>query len=222
MARTHKFAEGMNLKKLFWVFVIGCIFGTYYEELLTVVYSLITDGVFYWSPRRGVLWGPFSPIYGFGAAFMTLALIGKNDKWYVSFLKAALIGGIFEYMVSFFQEVFLHTVAWDYSGFFLNIGGRTTVPYMVAWGALGVVFVHFVYPTIEHMIESIPKKKGEVLTKVLMIFLAFDIVISWSAIARQTLRHMDKEPITFIGEFYDKYFTDEYLHRHFPNTINKK
>lgn len=219
---SEKFAEGKNFKKLFWVFIIGCVFGTYYEELLTVLRSLIDTGVFYWAPRRGVFWGPFSPIYGFGAVLMTLALIGKNDKWYVSFIKTALIGGAFEYLVSFFQEMFLHTVAWDYTGLFLNINGRTTIPYMIVWGVMGVLFVRYIYPIMERIIEALPKKRGQVLTIIMFVFITFDIVVSWSAIARQTLRHMDKPPVTFIGEFYDKYFDDEYLHKHFPNTIRKE
>ena len=215
------FAEGINFKKLFWVFLIGSIIGVFYEELLTVVYNFIETGEYIWSPRRGVIWGPLSPIYGFGAVFMTIALVGYNDKWYMSFIKTALIGGIFEYLVSFFQEILLHTVAWDYSGFFLNIGGRTTVPYMLAWGLLGVIFVKVVYPLMSKFIESFPMSSGNTITIILLIIVSLDIIISWSAIARQSLRKENITPITFIGVAYDKYFNDDFLYKHFPNTISK-
>ena len=218
---NKKFAEGFNFKKLFWVFLIGSIIGVIYEELLTIVWNYIECGEFIWSPRRGVIWGPLSPIYGFGAAFMTIALIGHNDKWYMSFIKTALIGGIFEYMVSFFQEIFLHTVAWDYSGFFLNIGGRTTIPYMVAWGVLGVIFVKLLYPIMEKVIESLPLSLGNIITTILIVVVSLDIIVSWSAIGRQSLRREGRKPFTFIGVAYDKYFHDDFLYEHFPNTINK-
>lgn len=217
-----KFAEGINFKKLFWVFLIGSIIGVFYEELLTIGYNYIEYHEFIWSPRRGVLWGPISPIYGFGAVFMTLVLVGHNDKWYISFLKTALIGGFFEYIVSFFQEILLHTVAWDYSGFFLNVGGRTTIPYMVAWGILGVIFVKYVFPVLSNFIESFPTSLGNRLTTILIVLVSLDIIISWSAVARQSLRKEGFKPVTFIGEVYDIYFTDEYLHKHFPNTISRR
>lgn len=216
-----KFAEGINFYKLFWVFIIGSIFGVIYEEGLTIFWEYITKGIFYWAPRRGVIWGPLSPIYGFGAVFMTLALVNKKDKWYVSFLKTAFIGGAFEYLCSYFQEKFLHTVAWDYSGFFLDIGGRTTGVYMIVWGILGVLFVKYVYPLMSDTIELIPPKTGKILTNILVVIVSLDIIVSWSAIGRQSLRREGIRPYTFIGEFYDKHFTDEYLQNHFPNTMKR-
>lgn len=217
----EKFAEGINFKKLFWVFLIGSIIGAYYEEFFTIIWNYIDYHEFIWAPRRGVIWGPFSPIYGFGAVFMTWALIGHNDKWYISFIKTALIGGVFEFLVSYFQEMFLHTVAWDYSDFFLNIGGRTTVPYMIIWGILGVLFVKFVYPLMSKFIESLPVSFGNKLTWILVVLLSLDIIISWGAIIRQSLRKSGMEPLTIVGSTYDKYFDDEYLHIHFPNTFDR-
>ena len=64
---------------IFWIFVIGCIFGTYYEQILTLVKSLIHTGEFVWEFRRGVLYGPFSPIYGAGAVLMILLLGRKKN-----------------------------------------------------------------------------------------------------------------------------------------------
>lgn len=217
-----KFAEGINFRKLFWVFLIGSVFGVIYEELLTIVWEYVTKGIFYWAPRRGVIWGPLSPIYGFGAVFMTLALVNKNDKWYVSFLKTAFIGGTFEYLCSYFQEKFLKTVAWDYSGFFLDIGGRTTGVYMIIWGILGVLFVKYVYPLMSKLIESIPPKSGVIITNILVVLVSLDIVISWTAIGRQTLRKDGIPPYTFVGKYYDEHFNDEFLYRHFPNTMNRR
>ncbi len=53
----------------------------------------------------GLLWGPVSPIYGFGAVLMTLALNRvHNAPIPVVFLDSAVIGGAFEYFVSWFME----------------------------------------------------------------------------------------------------------------------
>ena len=66
------FAKGWCFAKIFFMFFIGCIIGTYYEEIL----NLIRTGV--WESRQGIIYGPFNPIYGFGFAGFTL-LLGKNN-----------------------------------------------------------------------------------------------------------------------------------------------
>ncbi len=46
------------------------------------------------------------------------------------FLVSAVIGGAFEFFVSWFMEVSFGAVAWDYSGTFLSIDGRTNGMFM--------------------------------------------------------------------------------------------
>ena len=43
-----------------------------------------------------------------------------------------------------------------------------------------------------------------------------DIVITYSALGRMTLRNNNVKPFTFIGELYDKIYPDEYLEKKFP------
>ena len=56
---------------------------------------------------------------------------------------------------------------------------------------------------------------------VLVVFMAFDMLISWTAIIRQTLRHNHIAPFTPIGEFYDTYYNDEFLQQFFPNMVHE-
>ena len=90
-----------------------------------------------------MIYGPISPVYGAGAVLFTVLLLSKPKSNFKTFLEGALIGGIFEYGISFLQETFLHTISWDYSDAFLNINGRTTIPYMIVWGLL--VFVDRIF-----------------------------------------------------------------------------
>ena len=89
-----------------------------------------------WQLRRGVIYGPISPIYGMGAVLMIAILGRKKRPDYQTIFYGALLGGGFEYLISFLQETFLGTVSWDYTNEFLNINGRTTIPYAFVWGLL--------------------------------------------------------------------------------------
>jgi len=212
-----KFAEGLCFKKLFFVFLIGSVIGSLYEEVLFLIRHLMETGELAWSLRRGVIWGPFNVIYGFGAVTVVYLLLRKPYKNWQIFVYAALLGGIVEYMISFLQELFTQTMSWNYSGLWLNINGRTTIPFMLVWGLMGLLLVKGVYPPVSEAIERIPPKIGDAAYVILVVFMAFDMLISWTAIIRQTLRHNHVPAYTPIGEFYDDYFTDDYLEHYFPN-----
>jgi len=70
MVRAPKksFASGTDFYKLFWVFMIGCFLGVVIETL----FCLVLNG--YIESRQGLVYGPFNPVYGFGAVLMTLVV----------------------------------------------------------------------------------------------------------------------------------------------------
>lgn len=215
--KVAKFAEGLCVKKLFFVFLVASVLGSYYEEILHFIQTWNETGVPVWSLRRGVIYGPFNVVYGFGAVVMTYLLVRKPYRWWEVFLYSALLGGVIEYAISWLQEFFTHTRSWDYSSLWLNIDGRTTLPYMIVWGFLGLLLVKVFYPFLSHWIEKIPVHVGETLFGVLLALILLDMAISWTALLRQTLRHNNCPPLTPIGRFYDHYYTDRYLEKFFPN-----
>lgn len=50
---------------LFWLFVAGSMFGLAVE---TIFHAIVYGG---YESRAGLVWGPFSPIYGMGAVLLT-------------------------------------------------------------------------------------------------------------------------------------------------------
>ena len=52
-----KFAEGMCFYKLFWIFLFGCVFGAYYEQILNMVIHYNYHHEIVWQLRRGVIYG---------------------------------------------------------------------------------------------------------------------------------------------------------------------
>lgn len=214
---SQKFAEGLCFRKLFFIFLIASVIGTIYEDLLIFVRTFLETGVGVWMTHRGVIYGPFNVIYGFGAALMCWLLLRKPYKNWQIFLYSALMGGAVEYLLSLGQELVIGTRSWDYSNQILDINGRTTLPIMLIWGAMGLVFIKIVYPWVSSLIEKIPPAVGENLFIVLLIFMIFNMVVSWSALIRQNLRHHEIRPLTPIGEFYDRYYPDEFLRKYYTN-----
>jgi len=211
------FAKGMCFSKMYLIFVLGSFIGVIYEEIIGFIKHHHIYGTWYWETRQGVIYGPFNPLYG-AAIILIILLLGKKKRNPAkTFLLGGLLGGAIEYVISFLMELVLDTRSWDYSKRFLNINGRTTIPYMIFWGFAVMLLVHYVYPYISNWIEKIPYKLGNILVKFLVIFMTLNMVISWTALGRQTLRHKGYEPFTFIGEFYDKVYTDEYLEKVYAN-----
>lgn len=211
------FAKGLCGKKLFLIFVILSIFGTYYEQILNLIRYYYSEGIIFWESRSGVFYGPFSPIYGAGAILILVLFGRKKRPWHQTLLYGSLFGGIFEYLISFLQQTFTHTVSWNYSNHFLNINGRTTIPFMLVWGLLSLALIEVVYPFLSRWIEKIPLRLGTILYYILFTFIIIDCTVSWTALIRGMLRRNNLPSLTPVGSFYDQKYPDEKLQHFFPN-----
>ena len=211
------FAEGLSSTKLYIIYIIGSIFGVYFEQIRNFTKHLINNGEIFWEYRRGLIYGPFNPLYGFGAMILVYILLKKPLSNWKTFLYGSLIGGIVEYLVSFLQETFTGTTSWDYTGFIGNINGRTNIPYMLVWGLLAFILVKKVYPVISTLIEMIPYNVGRLLTNCLHVFMFFNCFLSFGALIRMNLRRNGYKTFTFLGDFFDKFYPDSFLIKHYPN-----
>lgn len=215
-----KFAEGLCFKKLFFIFLIGCIFGCVYETILTLIRSIIYDGHPVWVSRSGLLYGQLNPVYGIGAVLMVFFLTRRDFKWWQIILLGGLIGGAFEYIIGMAQEIFTGTSSWNYSDQWLNIGGKTSPYIMAVWGIACLFLMKIVYPFVSNLIEKIPPKTGNIVFWILLIFIIIDCLLSLSAVIRMNLRRHNVPTFTPYGKFLDAVYTDERIHRSYTNMEN--
>ncbi len=209
----------MNNKKikneliiLFWLFIIGSIAGFIFE--ITVVF--FQKGHF--ELRQGLIYGPFIPVYGIGAMFYYIVLSKIKIKNKVQiFLITMILGGITEYLCSFIQEKAFGTISWDYSYLPFNINGRTSLLHCIYWGIGGVLYITYIEPLLNKMIDKTNMKAFDLITIILSIFIVFDISISWMAADRQTERKNNIEPQNQLDLFLDKNYPDEYMNTIFNN-----
>lgn len=197
------YAYGLSIYKLMWMFV----FGSFAGFLLETGWYYILRGEFV--NRQGVLYGPFSPIYGLAMAMITLMLYKFRhiNAFHIAVI-AGLGGGFFEYILSVLQEKILGTMSWNYSHEPFNIGGRTSLKFMIMWGLLGMVYIKHAYPFVSMYIEKIPEKIGKVLSTTLCIFLVLNCILSITVSFRQKERRNGIPPSNAIERIFDRYYTD--------------
>ena len=202
------FASGLNFYKFFWIFFIGCFLGVVVET----IFGLITTQKL--ESRAGLVYGPFNPVYGFGAVLMTVCLYKlreKRDLWI--FLSCMVIGAAFEYLCSYLQELVLGTVCWKYDDQMFSIQGRTSLLYAFFWGVLGVFWIKMLFPLLSRWIEKIPVKVGVPLTWILVVFMVFNMAVSLMALERQNQRREQIPANNAVARLLDDRFPDSRLER---------
>lgn len=212
---SQVFAAGCSFYKLACLFFIGAFLG----DIIETIFCRLTAGV--WMSRSSVVYGPFSIVWGFGAVLLTAILYRYRDRSdSFVFLFGTVLGGAYEYICSVLSELVFGTVFWDYSHLPFNLGGRINLLYCFFWGIAAVVWLKLCYPRLSKLIEKIPMRVGKILTWVLIVFMAINMLISALALGRYTQRNTtpDPEP-TALGQLLDQRFPDERMERIYPNAI---
>lgn len=205
---TGKGFIALNFFNLFWIFTVCCVLGLIIE---TVYHFAVVDPGHY-QDRAGLLFGPFSPIYGFGAVLMTVALNRFHDKNVILiFLVSAVIGGAFEYLTSWFMQFAFGIVAWDYSGTFLSIDGRTNGMFMAMWGVLGCVWIKLLLPRMLKVVNAIPWKWRYGLTSVCAVLMLVNAVMTMLAFDCWYQREAGMEPVNAMEQFFEEYYGNDFM-----------
>lgn len=204
----------LDFFNLFWIFVVASILGLIIE---TVYHMVVVDfGVY--QNRTGMLWGPFSPIYGVGAVLMTIALNRFHKaNILVIFLASAAIGGAFEYLVSWFLQFAFGIVAWDYTGTFLSIDGRTNGRFMFMWGVLGCAWVKLILPRLLKLVNMIPWKLRYSFTTLCAALMIFDAGMTLIAFDCWYQREAGVPVQNAVEQFMADNFDNEFMQSHFQS-----
>lgn len=116
-----------KFQKIVIYFVIYAFIGWLCEE----IYCVISTHEFV---KRGFLFGPICPIYGYGAIILILFFKDYKNKPVQLFFLSSLIFTIFEYITDFSLQALFGLKWWDYTGEFLNVNGRITLSFSIIWG----------------------------------------------------------------------------------------
>ena len=126
--------------------------------------------------NRGFLYGPYCPIYGFGALLVIYPLLMVSKHPIVVFIFGMVLTSILEYITSFVMEKLFATRWWDYSTYPFNINGRICLQNSLLFGLMALVVVYGLHPIVSRFVERIPLGFLVIFLIMFTIFFVIDIV----------------------------------------------
>lgn len=162
--------------KIFYIFILYSILGWFME---VVIVSSKKRKI----TARGFLIGPWCPIYGFGALFITLLLRKYYNDPVALFVMSFLMGTILEYITSYLMEKLFHARWWDYSNHKFQINGRVSLTTSLGFGALGVILVYILNPFFLRIIKNIPPIVFTIIMIIVLLIFITDVITSYKIIS---------------------------------------
>lgn len=197
---------------LFLTFLAAAFLGASAETLfMLVVWHELQN-------RSGVLIGNFSLVWGLGAVLFTVALRGwvkRGPAWV--FCGGALLGTVFEYACSVFQEALFGMRFWNYSHLPLSVDGRTNPIFSVFWGLAALLWMYLVWPALGRGLELFRPSSLRAAALVLTLFMVCDVAVSAAALARMDARRQNRPAANAAEVLLDRYCPDALLESRYPS-----
>lgn len=202
----------LSIYWVFWLFLIAGFVG----DLIEVLFWLVTRGELI--SRSSLLYGPFSLVWGLGAVLLTVVFHRMDDQSAGRiFMAGAVLGGGYEYICSWLQEVLFGACFWDYRHLPLNLNGRVNLIFCLFWGLAAILWVRLACPALYALVGRIPRQKGRRMAAVAAVFLACSTLVSAAALCRMDQRREGVPALGAVSRFLDECFPDSVLHARYPN-----
>lgn len=152
----------------FWYFLFYSFLGYLLEKL----FARVTR-----SPRqvrKCFLLLPLCPVYGLALCALLASGAERVDNPIALMLRGAAMTTAVEYAVHWGYETLLGVQFWDYTGAKMNVNGRICLAFSLAWGALSVLAVRFVQPSLRAFAAALP----DAWAGAALLLLAFDAIFT--------------------------------------------
>lgn len=164
----------LSIFNMIYIFVICAFLGWCFEVLFCYIQ-------FGYIMNRGMLFGPFCSIYGFGGVILYLLFYDVKASVInipYTFITASLILGAFELVSGLILKHIFKVEMWNYDGQFLVILHYTTIPILIGWGILGTLYIYLIQPLFFKIISFIPARFVKRLAVIIVILYLVDFGIS--------------------------------------------
>ena len=177
MFEAHKSSDSISFLRAYSIWSLLAMFLTFsfVGWLWEVIITLISSGHF---ANRGMLHGPWLPIYGEGLILIILVGAYFRKKPVVEFIVATTLCGILEYYTAYYMWTHYHKMWWDYHGYFLNLHGRICAEGLLVFGIGGMLIVYLVAPVLDTIVSRINTKILIPILVVLAVLFTGDYIYS--------------------------------------------
>lgn len=127
--------------------------------------------------NRGFLYGPYCPIYGFGA-ILDIIILSSIKNIVILFFAGVIVTCSLEYFVSWLLEYLFHARWWDYSDMKFNIKGRVCLLGALVFGFFSVLLIKIIHPFFLGIIDKIPDIYLIDISLMLLTILILDIILT--------------------------------------------
>lgn len=163
-----RYMRNYSIISLVLMFFIFSVFGWLWEVSL----HMVNYGEFV---KRGVLHGPWLPIYGSGGLLILTLLKRLRYRPVLEFFSIIILCGTVEYLTSWVLEAASGQRWWDYTGYFLNLHGRICAEGLLIFGIGGMMIVYVLAPVLDSLLRRLQRSVAVPLGIVLVCLFLSDL-----------------------------------------------
>lgn len=206
-----KVAKDLQFFKLFWVFMFAAFFGS----LIQIIFNSVLQRRFV--VCSGVVYGWFSVFWGLGAVIVTIFFHKmKENRDFVLIILGTVVCGIYQYLFHMMEE-HIFGMRFDTVSQFDVLNGRVDMLFCIIGGVLVMFWIKDIYPVFSSIIERVPTVMRNIVSIIVVLLMAANLVISAMALRRMGERYMNLAPQSPLDIFLDLQYSNEFLEARLPN-----
>ena len=215
-AKRESYLDAMHMGwyQVVILFVVGSMAGLLLEEIWMLITAGLTES------RVGLVWGPFSPLYGAGTVLLTLIsyqLRRRHAHDVVVFCISAVVGGLLEEITGWGMLTFFHMQSWTYAFLPDHITEFVAWRFLFFWGLLGLIWCRFVMPRALYHIGEPTSKRQAIFITLISLYLVADIGMTVACFMRATARDVGIPPQNAFEQWVDMHYSNEFISARFQN-----
>lgn len=151
-------------------------------SILGYLFETICSFIFRTGFNSGILYGPWTPLYGFGV----LIIMFLSNKIFESlhmnrvvettivFIVITIVLTMLEWLGGILIEKVFHITFWDYSNYKYHIGKYISLEMSLVWGLGSIILIYLVLPWSLSLIRKIPL----LITIVFSFLFLIDVIVT--------------------------------------------
>lgn len=196
------------------IFFLGSMAGLLIEEVWMLASAGLAEN------RVGLVWGPFSPLYGLCAVVLTLLSFGlrrRGAKSWQVFLVSAVVGGVLEQFAGWSMSTLFDAESWTYLHLPDHITQWVAWRFLVVWGLLGLAWCKLVMPRLLYQIGMPTARRQVIFVALVAVYLVADIAMTLVCFDRKVARDAGVPPANAFEQWVDTNYSDEFIAGRFEN-----